>query len=89
MVFREAAPAPAEDREFDYDNGGHGVITGNFGALDTAWTTTPTAGTWHYVAVTYDGTTLRAYVDGNLNVTRVIGTPLATVQTLLVVGSSM
>jgi hypothetical protein len=78
-----------EEREFDYDNGGHGVITGNYGSLDTGWNTTPTAGTWHYVAVTYDGTNLLAYMDGSLNVTHVIGVPIATVQTLMQVGSGI
>ena len=69
--------SPMNDREFDYDTSGHGVISGDFGSLDTSWSTTPTAGVWHYVAVTYDGTTLLAYVDGNLNVTHVIGTHIA------------
>ena len=36
---------PMNEREFDYDNGGHGVISGNFGSLDTGWTTAPYG--WH------------------------------------------
>jgi hypothetical protein len=81
--------SPMNDREFDYDTSGHGVISGDFGSLDTSWSTTPTAGVWHYVAVTYDGTTLLAYVDGNLNVTHVIGTHIATVQTYMQAGSAI
>ncbi len=81
--------SPMNEREFDYDTSGHGLISGNFGSLDTAWSTTPTAGAWHYVAVTYDGTNLSGYVDGNLDVTRAIGTPIATVQTYLQVGSAV
>ncbi len=87
--YQGGSGSPMNDREFDYDNGGHGVISGNFGNLDTGWSTVPTAGTWHYVAVTYDGTTLLAYLDGDLDVSRVIGVPIATVQTSMVVGSSI
>ena len=81
--------SPMNDREFNYDTSGHGVISGDFGSLDTGWATAPTAVTWHYVAVTYDGTNLSAYVDGNLDVTRVIGTPVSTVPTFLQVGSGV
>jgi hypothetical protein len=77
------------EREFDYDTSGHGAISGNFGSLDTAWTTTPTANTWHYVVVTYDRTTLKAYVDGNLDVSRAIGMPIATARTFMQVGSAI
>jgi Concanavalin A-like lectin/glucanases superfamily/Fibronectin type III domain len=87
--YQGGGSSPMNEREFDYDSGGHGVISGNFGSLDTGWTTAPTAGTWHYVAVTYDGTTLLAYLDGSLDVTHVIGVPIATVQTLMQVGSAI
>lgn len=87
--YQGGSSSPMNEREFDYDSGGHGVISGNFGALDTGWATPPTAGTWHYVAVTYDGTTLSAYLDGNLDVSRVIGTPIATVRTFMQVGSAI
>lgn len=87
--YQGGSSSPMNEREFDYDTSGHGVISGNFGSLDTAWTTTPTANTWHYVAVTYDGTTLNAYIDGNLDVSRVIGTPIDTVRTFLQVGSAI
>ncbi|MDB6066800.1 MAG: hypothetical protein JWR26_3008 [Pedosphaera sp.] len=87
--YQGGGGSPMNEREFDYDTSGHGVISGNFGNLDTGWATTPAAGTWHYVAVTYDGTTLSAYLDGSLDVTRVIGTPIATAQTLLQVGSAI
>lgn len=87
--YQGGSSSPMNEREFDYDSGGHGVVTGNFGPLDTPWTTPPTAGTWHYVAVTYDGTTLLAYLDGNLDVTHVIGTPIATMRTFMQVGSAI
>ncbi|HWX21683.1 MAG TPA: DUF5703 domain-containing protein [Candidatus Binatia bacterium] len=87
--YQGGSSSPMNEREFDFDSGGHGVITGNYGPLDTAWTTPPTSGTWHYVAVTYDGTTLLAYLDGNLDVTHVIGTPIATVRTFMQVGSAI
>jgi hypothetical protein len=87
--YQGGSSSPMNEREFDYDTSGHGVISGNFGSLDTAWTTSPTANTWHYVAVTYDGTTLNAYLDGNLDVSRAIGMPIATVRTFMQVGSAI
>jgi alpha-L-fucosidase 2 len=87
--YQGGSSSPMNEREFDYDTSGHGAISGNFGSLDTGWATTPTASTWHYVAVTYDGTTLSAYLDGVQDVTHVIGTPIATVQTLMQVGSAI
>ena len=87
--YQGGSSSPMNDREFDYDTSGHGVISGDFGSLDTSWTTTPTAGVWHHVVVTYDGTTLLAYLDGNLDVTHVIGGPIATVPTLMQVGSAI
>jgi hypothetical protein len=87
--YQGGSSSPMNEREYDFDTSGHGVISGDFGSLDTAWVTTPTANTWHYVAVTYDGTNLRAYLDGSLNVTRAIGTPIATAQTLMQVGSAI
>jgi hypothetical protein len=59
--YQGGSGSPMNEREFDYDSGGHGVISGNFGSLHTGWSTPPTAGVCHYVAVTYDGTTLCAY----------------------------
>jgi hypothetical protein len=64
-------------------------VSGNFGGFDTGWPQVPTAGAWHHVVVTYDGTTLLAYLDGALSATHVIGTPLVTVQTLMQVGSAI
>ena len=87
--YQGGSLSPMNEREFDYDTSGHGVISGNFGSLDTGWATAPIAGAWHYVAVTYDGTKLSAYLDGVQDVTHVIGTPIATVQTLMQVGSAI
>jgi alpha-L-fucosidase 2 len=87
--YQGGSSSPMSEREYDFDTSGHGVISGNFGSLDTGWATTPTANTWHYVAVTYDGTNLLAYLDGSLNVTHVIGTPIATAQTLMQIGSAI
>ncbi len=87
--YQGGSSSPMVDREFNYDTSGHGVISGDFGSLDTGWNTPPTAGTWHYLAVTYDGTNLLAYLDGNLDVTHTIGTPIATGASPLLVGSSI
>ena len=57
----------SHDRDFNYDTSGHGAVSGY--NADTSWVTTPTTGAWHYLVYTYDGTTFRAYSDGNLDVT--------------------
>jgi hypothetical protein len=80
--------APMQDRGFDYDNSGHGAFSGNFGTADTAWNTVPDTNAWHYLAYTYDGTTLRAYLDGNLDITS-SGFVLQTAPTLMQVGSDI
>ena len=81
--------APVEDREFSYDTGGSGVISGDFGNLDTAWATTPNTNVWHYVAYTWDGGTLTAYLDGLRNVQRNVGAICKTVPTFMQVGSGI
>ncbi|HVU27473.1 MAG TPA: DUF5703 domain-containing protein [Verrucomicrobiae bacterium] len=78
---------PMADRDFNYDTSGWGVVSGDFGNLDTAWVTTPTPNKWHYLAVTYDGTTLNAYLDGVKDGTKVVGASLVTAKTLMQVGS--
>jgi len=80
--------APMQDRGFDYDTSGHGAFSGNFGNADTSWNTVPDTNAWHYLAYTYDGTALRAYLDGNLDRTS-SGFVLATAQTLMQVGSDI
>lgn len=42
-----------------------------------AGTTPITSGVWHHAAATYDGTTWRLYLDGNLEATLVVGQPPA------------
>ncbi len=81
--------APVEDREFSYDTGGSGVISGDFGNLDTAWATTPNTNLWHYVAYTWDGSTITAYLDGLRNVQRNVGAICKTVPTFLQIGSGI
>ena len=45
--------------------------------LDSSWGTVITNGQWHYLAATYDGTTLRVYVDGQEGGSAVSGRMLA------------
>jgi len=59
--------SPEEDREFNYsDPCCGGGVSGDFGSYDTPWATTPAAGAWHYLTWTYDGSTVRLYLDGVL-----------------------
>jgi hypothetical protein len=81
--------APVEDREFSYDTGGSGVISGDFGNLDTAWATTPNTNVWHYVAYTWDGSAITGYLDGLRNVQRNVGAICKTVPTFVQIGSGI
>ncbi|HXI72654.1 MAG TPA: DUF5703 domain-containing protein [Verrucomicrobiae bacterium] len=76
---------PHEAREMAYLNTGYGGFTGNFGP-DVGWSTPPTVG-WHYLACTFDGSTVRLYQDGHPDGS--VGGSLNTPQTLLWVGSSV
>ena len=81
--------APMEDREFNFNSGGNGAGSGDFGSLDCGWSTAPTPAVWHYLAYTYDGTNFIGYLDGVANVTHQPGTPIDTAQTVVGVGAAM
>jgi hypothetical protein len=58
----QAGSTHATDCDFTYDTGENG-FSGYF--ADVAWgSTKPVAGAWEYVAYTYDGTTVRLYMNG-------------------------
>ncbi len=81
---------PEEDREFNYsDPCCGGGVSGDFGSYDTQWSTTPAPGAWHYLAWTYDGSTVRLYLDGQLNAYNSPGTPLSTPATVTGVGAGI
>lgn len=81
---------PEEDREFNYsDPCCGGGVSGDFGSYDTAWATTPAPGAWHYLAWTYDGNTVRLYLDGQLNAYNSPSTPLNTPATIMGVGAGI
>jgi hypothetical protein len=77
------------DREFNYNTQSSGGVSGDFGTYDTPWTTTLAAGAWHYLAWTYDGTTVNLYLDGVLNASKTPSTPLQTPATVLGVGAGL
>jgi alpha-L-fucosidase 2 len=84
--------SPEEDREFNYnDPCCGGGVSGDFGSYDTAWATPPAAGAWHYLAWTYDGATVRLYLDGVLNVQNTFGAqnPLNTPSTVIGIGAGL
>jgi hypothetical protein len=87
--YQGGPSAQVEDREFSYDTGGSGVISGDFGNLDTAWATAPTTNLWHYLAYTWDSTNLTAYLDGVQDVQRNLGAICKTVPTFMQVGSGI
>jgi hypothetical protein len=81
---------PEEDREFNYSvPGSGGGVSGDFGSYDTQWATTPAPGAWHYLAWTYDGYTVRLYLDGVLNASNSPNTPLQTPATVMGVGAGL
>jgi fibronectin type 3 domain-containing protein len=76
---------PHEAREMGYGTASYQGFTGNYGP-DVGWNTTPTIG-WHYLATTFDRSTVQLYQDGQPNGSG-SGT-LNTPQTLLWIGSSV
>ena len=81
---------PEEDREFNYSApGSGGGVSGDFGSYDTQWQGTLTTNTWHYLAWTYDGVTIRLYLDGVLNAVNSPSTPLQTPATIIGVGAGL
>jgi alpha-L-fucosidase 2 len=82
--------SPEEDREFNYsDPCCGGGVSGDFGSYDTPWATTPSAGAWHYLAWTYNGATVKLYLDSILNASNNPGSPLQTPSTLIGVGAGL
>lgn len=79
------AAGPAEARNMNYFSPqGYGGFSANYGSSDVGWNPATTTG-WHYLAWTYDGTTLRIYQDGVANTTTG-GGPMNTLSSLLTVG---
>jgi len=61
----------------------NGVITFNDGGTDRRFGSAIGNNTWHHVAIVYDGTTLRAYLNGALRATPravVLGVAIGAVQ---------
>jgi len=86
---QEQGSPPQTDREFNYCTSGGGAVSGDFGSLDTPWATPPTTGVWHYLAWTYDGTTVNCYEDGTNNTQNTPSAPNQTPVTLVCVGGGI
>ena len=81
---------PQADREFNYStNGGGGGVSGDFGSYDTSWTTIPAPGAWHYLAWTYDGGTVRLYLDGKLDNSNSPNSSPVTPATVIGIGAGL
>ena len=64
-------------------------MSGDFGSYDTPWATPPTAGVWHYLAWTYDGTTITCYEDRTNNTSHSPSSPNVTPDTVVCVGGAI
>jgi hypothetical protein len=72
----------AMNSSFNYGSNAVYGAAGHFGsAYDVGWGTTPTAGVWHHLVYTYDGTTARLYVDGVERNSRAVALNTASVST--------
>jgi hypothetical protein len=80
---------PEADRELNYCDQNSGAVSGDFGSYDTKWATTPTPGAWHYLAWTWDGSTISCYLDGTLDTTGTPASPLNTPDTVVCVGGGL
>jgi hypothetical protein len=80
---------PQTDREFNYCTSGGGAVSGDFGSYDTPWATPPTTGVWHYLAWTWDGTTVICYEDGTNNNQNTPSAPNVTPDTVVCVGGGI
>jgi hypothetical protein len=81
---------PQTDREFNYCTSGGGAVSGDFGSYDMPWASgSTTTGVWHYLAWTYDGSTVACYQDGTNNNANTPSAPNVTPGTVICIGGGI
>ncbi|NQU24882.1 MAG: hypothetical protein HQ567_26665, partial [Candidatus Nealsonbacteria bacterium] len=72
---------------FNYGNHGTWGAVGHWGGPDMGWSDphapAPAASTWHHLAYTYDGATVKLYVDGQPNTARDLALNTNSTDTLM------
>ena len=89
-IYRKVVSS-AEDKSLSVDASGKAAfyLYNTFGGTTLASNKTVTDGQWHYIAVTYDGSTAKIYIDGLLDNSKSASGDIANSNGDLIIGSSI